>query len=46
MPKRGDLSKQQLEALATILPGKVNERPPNDDYIMLDDFDPENLNEK
>lgn len=46
MPKRGDISKENLEALANILPGKVNKRPPNDDYVMLDDFDPENLNEK
>lgn len=46
MPKRDDLSKDQLQALAALLPGKVNPRPENDDYIMLEDFDRENLNEK
>jgi len=38
MPKRGELTKEQLEALAGILPGKVNERPKGD-YDMLEDFD-------
>jgi DnaJ family protein A protein 2 len=32
MPKRGDLSKDQLEALAAILPGKVNARPKDNNY--------------
>ena len=44
MPKRGDISKEQLEVLATILPGKVNERPKGNDYQMLEDFDKEGLN--
>jgi DnaJ-class molecular chaperone len=35
MPKRGQLTKEQLDALATILPGKVNERPKDDNYEML-----------
>lgn len=43
MPKRGDLSKDQLEALATLLPGKLNERPKGD-YNMLEDFDKEGVN--
>ena len=38
MPKRGDLTKEQLEELSTLLPGKVNERPKGD-YQMLEDFD-------
>lgn len=46
MPKRGELSKDQLEGLSTILPGKINKRPANDDYIMLEDFEIENMNEK
>lgn len=44
MPKRGQLSKEQLEALAAILPGKVNERPKDNNYEMLEDFDKENVN--
>ena len=43
MPKRGELSKEQLEGLAAILPGKVNERPKGD-YNMLEDFDKEGVN--
>jgi len=34
MPKKGELTKEQLEVLATLLPGKVNERPKGD-YDML-----------
>lgn len=34
MPKRGEITPQQLEALTTILPGKVNQRPKGD-YQML-----------
>ena len=30
MPKRGDISPEQLEVLASLLPGKVNERPKGD----------------
>lgn len=44
MPKRGELSKQQLEQLAKILPGKVNERPKDNNYNMLEDFEKENVN--
>jgi DnaJ family protein A protein 2 len=44
MPKRGELSKEQLEALSSILPGKVNPRPSDNNYEMLDDFDRENIN--
>ena len=44
MPKRGELSKEQLEVLASVLPGKVNERPKDNNYQMLEDFDRENLN--
>lgn len=43
MPKRGDLTKEQLDALAAILPGKVNARPAGD-YEMFEDLDMENLN--
>ena len=43
MPKRGELNKEQLEVLSSILPGKVNERPKGD-YQMLEDFDKESLN--
>ncbi|MCB0370355.1 MAG: hypothetical protein KDD45_13255 [Bdellovibrionales bacterium] len=43
MPERGSLNKEQLEALASILPGKVNDRPKGD-YHMLDDFDKEGVN--
>jgi hypothetical protein len=39
MPKRGELTKEQLEALALILPGKVNPRPADNNYEMLEDFD-------
>lgn len=30
MPKRGEITPEQLEALTMILPGKVNERPKGD----------------
>ena len=32
MPKRGTLDKDQIEVLASILPGKVNERPKDNNY--------------
>ncbi len=35
MPKRGDLTKEQIEAIATVLPGKVNKRPAGD-YEMFE----------
>lgn len=44
MPKRGDLSAEQLTSLASLLPGKVNERPKDNNYDMLEDFDKENVN--
>ena len=44
MPKRGELSAEQLKELAALLPGKVNERPKDNDYEMLEDFDKENVN--
>ena len=34
MPKKGELTKEQLDALSTLLPGKINERPKGD-YDML-----------
>lgn len=43
MPKTGELTKEQLEALANLLPGKVNDRPVGD-YDMLEDFDKEGVN--
>lgn len=27
MPKRDEISKEKLEALASLLPGKINDRP-------------------
>lgn len=44
MPKRGDIDKADLEALAKLLPGTVNERPKDNNYEMLQDFDMDNLN--
>ena len=44
MPKRGELTPQQLKALITSLPGIVNERPKDTNYEMLQDFDRQNLN--
>lgn len=44
MPKRGELTKEQIEALAGILPGKINEKPKGDNWHMLDDFDREGVN--
>lgn len=44
MPTREELTKEQIQALAGILPGKVNERPKNNEYVMLDDFDKEGVN--
>lgn len=44
MPKRGTLDKEQIEALASILPGKINERPKDNEYQMLEDFDKEGVN--
>ncbi len=44
MPKRGDISKENLEKLAELLPGKVNPRPKDDNYEMMEDFEIENAN--
>lgn len=44
MPKRGELSAEKLTNLASLLPGKVNERPKDNNYEMLEDFDKENVN--
>jgi len=44
MPEREILSKDQLAELAKILPGKVNERPKDNNYEMMEDFDRENVN--
>lgn len=35
MPKRGEITKQQIEGLSALLPGKINKRPSNDDYLMF-----------
>lgn len=34
MPKKGEISKEQIEGLAAILPGKENKRPAGD-YEMF-----------
>lgn len=39
MPKRGELNPEQLKVLTSALPGKINQRPKDDQYEMLDDFD-------
>ena len=44
MPTRGDLDKDTLAELAKLLPGKVNERPKDNNYDMMEDFDRENVN--
>jgi hypothetical protein len=43
MPKRNDLSKEQIEGLVEVLEGKPCERPTGD-YEMFEDFDPDNVN--
>lgn len=43
MPKRDELSKQQIQALIGVLPGKLNKRPAGE-YEMFEDLDVENLN--
>lgn len=30
MPKRGEISKEQIDSLVAILPGKINKRPTGD----------------
>ena len=44
MPKRGELTPQQLTILSQVLPGVVNPRPKDTNYEMLEDFDKEHLN--
>lgn len=39
MPKRGELTPQQLAVLTQVLPGVVNARPKDHNYEMLEDFD-------
>jgi DnaJ family protein A protein 2 len=35
MPKRGDLTAQQLQVLSQVLPGQANTRPSDSNYEML-----------
>lgn len=44
MPKRGTLTTDQLKQLGEILPGKINPRPVNDNYEMMEDFRKEDTN--
>ena len=44
MPKRGELTPEQVKALTAALPGEVNVRPKDTNYEMLEDFDRENVN--
>jgi DnaJ family protein A protein 2 len=44
MPKRGELTPQQLSALSQVLPGAINARPKDTNYEMLEDFEKEHLN--
>ena len=44
MPERGEFDKEQLLELAKLLPGKVSDRPKDNNYQMLEDFDRENVN--
>lgn len=44
MPKRGELTPQQLAVLSKVLPGQINERPKDHAYEMLEDFDKESAN--
>jgi hypothetical protein len=32
MPKRGEITKEQIAELSKILPGKINERPKDNNY--------------
>jgi hypothetical protein len=38
MPKRAELNPEQLTTLSSILPGKINERPKDEHYEMLEDY--------
>lgn len=44
MPKRGQLSADQIAALTSILPGKINERPKDTNYQMLQEYEREHIN--
>lgn len=44
MPKRGTLSAEQMKQLAEVLPGKVNTRPSDNNYEMMEDFRKEETN--
>jgi DnaJ-class molecular chaperone len=44
MPKRAELTPQQLAALSQVLPGTINARPKDTNYEMLEDFEKEHLN--
>lgn len=44
MPKRGELTPEQLKALSKALPGKINARPKDANYELLQDFDREGVN--
>lgn len=43
MPKRDELTKEQIEGLISLLPGKPSKRPAGD-YEMFEELDIENLN--
>lgn len=43
MPKRGELSKDQIASLVAMLPGEVDKRPEGD-YKMFEELDREDLN--
>ena len=44
MPKRGELNPEQIKALSSVLPGKINERPIDTNYEMLQDYEREHEN--
>lgn len=44
MPKRGTLTSEKLKQIAELLPGKVNARPADDKYEMMEDFRKEDTN--
>ena len=44
MPKRGELTPEQITVLSKTLPGVINERPQDNNYEMLEDFDREGAN--
>lgn len=43
MPKRGELTKEQIDGLVIVLPGKLNKRPAGD-YHMFEQLDLQNVN--